>query len=511
MRRAGLVALALALLVVPAASSAGITFSYTITSGTAGDNGWYRSSVTVSISVVGATDTTCPVVKTFRSNTDPPLDCTATDGNGTIPFHLAFKIDTDAPTVTGASPSRAADANGWFNQPVSFSFTGSDATSGIASCSTATYSGSDSGSASVSGTCRDIAGNVSAPTPTQLKYDATPPSVTPAAGRSADANGWYNHAVDVTFAGSDATSGIDSCTGNVTYAGPDTAGASLAGSCVDHAGNRTAASLPLKYDGTPPSAAAKVARQPDERGWYTRPVAVAFTGTDALSGLADCTPAKTYNGPDNGSASVGGTCRDNAGNTATAAAPLKYDATAPKLQDVAVAPGGGEVTLTWKQPTDVTSVAVTRSPGRKGSKETVIYKGKAARARDTGLAPGVDYHYRLTSLDEAGNQSVAQVTAKLLALYSPAAGKPAHAGTALRWNADKSATYYNLQLYRGTRKVLSTWPVGTSFRLPKTWSYAGHRFNLTRGKYKWFVWPGRGPRAQAKYGALLGSSTFVVR
>ena len=176
-----------------------------------------------------------------------------------------------------------------------------------------------------------------------------------------------------------------------------------------------------------------------------------------------------------------------------------------------IVPGGGDVTLTWKQPGDVASVAVTRTPGRKGNSRTVIYKGKAARARDTGLAPGVAYHYHLTSLDEAGNQTVAEVSTTLRALYAPAAGKTAHAGTALRWNADKSASYYNLQLYRGTKKVLSAWPVGTSFRLPGSWTYAGHRFKLTRGKYRWFVWPGRGARARAQYGKLLGSSSFVVR
>jgi len=181
------------------------------------------------------------------------------------------------------------------------------------------------------------------------------------------------------------------------------------------------------------------------------------------------------------------------------------------LQKVEIAPVGDNVTLTWKQPADVTSVAVTRTPGRKGSAPTEIYKGRATLVRDNGLKVGVAYHYRLTSVDQAGNQSVAQVTAKLRALYAPAAGKAAHAGTALRWNADKSATYYNLQLYRGKKKVLSAWPVGTSFRLPRTWTYSGHRYKLTHGKYKWFVWPGRGARARAQYGPLLGSSSFVVR
>ena len=181
------------------------------------------------------------------------------------------------------------------------------------------------------------------------------------------------------------------------------------------------------------------------------------------------------------------------------------------MQNVDVAPVGDNVTLTWKQPADVASVAVTRTPGRKGSAPTEIYKGRATLVRDSGLKAGVAYHYRLTSVDQAGNQSVAQVTAKLRALYAPAAGKAAHAGTALRWNADKSATYYNLQLYRGTKKVLSAWPVGTSFRLPRSLDLLRPPLQADARQVQWFVWPGRGARARAQYGPLLGSSSFVVR
>jgi hypothetical protein len=141
--------LALALLVVPAARAAGPSIGYTVSSGTAGDAGWYRSAVTAQISVLGASDTTCPSVKTFRTSGDV-LDCSATDGAANVAFHLQFKIDTDAPTVTGFATSRAPDANGWFNHGVSIAFSGSDATSGVASCSTATYSGPDAASAATS-------------------------------------------------------------------------------------------------------------------------------------------------------------------------------------------------------------------------------------------------------------------------------------------------------------------------------------------------------------------------
>jgi len=501
---------ALALLVVPTADATGLSVGYSVTSGTAGDNGWYRSAVTVQISVQGATDTTCPAAKTFRAVGDV-LDCTATDGNASIPFHLQFKIDTDAPTVTGASPSRAADANGWFNQPVGIAFAGSDATSGIDSCTSTSYSGPDSGSASVSGTCRDQAGNVSAASSYALKYDATAPSVAPSADRAADGDGWYNHPVTVSFGGSDGTSGIDSCTAPVAYAGPDTAGTSLAGSCVDHAGNRSSAAFALKYDGTAPTARAAAARPPDRDGWYKRPVIVSFAGSDTLSGVADCTAPKTYSGPDGAEARATGTCRDRAGNATTATVSLRYDATPPRLQHVRVVPGNGDVTLTWRQPADVKSIAVTRSPGRKGRGQTVVYRGKAPRMRDSGLATGVAYRYRLTSIDEAGNEAVARVDAKLQALYAPAAGARARPGTVLRWVAQKDTPYYNLQLFRRGRKVLSTWPAGTSFRLQHSWAYGGHAYRLTHGTYRWYVWPGRGARELARYGSLVGTSSFTVR
>jgi hypothetical protein len=510
MRYLAALALTVALLVVPAAEAAGLSIGYSVTSGTAGDNGWYRSAVTVQISVQGATDTTCPAAKTFRSAGDV-LDCTATDGNASIPFHLQFKIDTDAPTVTGASPSRAADANGWFNQSVGIAFDGSDAASGIASCTSTTYGGPDSAGASVSGTCRDKAGNISAASSYALKYDASAPSVSPSADRAADGDGWYNRPVTVSFGGSDGTSGIDSCTAPVAYAGPDTAGTSLAGSCVDHAGNRSSATLALKYDGTAPTAKAATARPPDKDGWYKHPVTVSFAGNDTLSGVADCTAPKTYSGPDGAAVRATGACRDKAGNATTATASLRYDATPPRLQHVTVVPGNGDVSLTWRQPPDVKSIAVTRSPGRRGRGQTVVYRGKAPRMRDTGLATGVAYRYRLTSIDEAGNEAVVQVDAKLQALYAPAAGKRARAGTVLRWLAQKHTAYYNLQLFRGGRKVLSTWPLKTNFRLPRSWTYGGHAYRLTHGTYRWYVWPGRGARALARYGPLLGTSSFTVR
>ena len=432
MRIAASIGLALALLFVPAAFAAGPTISYTVTSGTAGDNGWYRSQVTAQIAVAGANDTSCPAVKTFRTSSDS-LSCSATDGVSTIQFNLQFKIDTDAPTITGTTPSRDTDHNGWFNHPFSVAFVGTDPTSGIASCTSSSYAGPDTSSGSISGTCRDNAGNVSAPASYAVKYDATPPTATGAAARAPDANGWFNHAVPVAFTGTDATSGIDSCTGGTTYAGPDSGSVTLNGACTDQAGNQT---------------------------------------------------------------------------TATFA--LRYDSTAPSLAKVDVQVGNGDATLSWKQPPDTAKVEVVRTPGRGKSGPTAVYSGDGTSFRDAGLKPGIAYRYTLTSLDQAGNSATTRVKAQLRLLYAPAPGAKIAAGEALHWVSAKGAAYYNVQLFLKGHKVMSVWPLGPSFRLPKAWSFEGKHHRLARGIYRWYVWPGIGARAKAKYGRMLGGSYFRV-
>ena len=201
--------------------------------------------------ISGATDTTCPVVKTFHTSTDV-LDCTATDGTPTIEPSICSSRST---RTSRPSPARARTGSrtrtaGTTHRSRSRS-PAATPTSGIASCQQLAYNGPDSATASVSGTCRDVAGNVSAPFSFALKYDATPPSVSANPARGPDGNGWYNHPVSVSFGGTDATSGIDSCTSG-SYSGPDTSGTTVSGSCSDKAGNTSSATVvaPVRLDGS---------------------------------------------------------------------------------------------------------------------------------------------------------------------------------------------------------------------------------------------------------------------
>ena len=510
-RLAFALALALALIAVPAAGSAGISFNYLITAGTPGNSGWYLSPVTVSISVTGATDSNCPAVKTFNSSSDV-LNCSATDGNLSVPFSLQFKIDSTPPTVTSASVDRPADSNGWYNHAVTITFVGSDAGSGIASCTSVSYSGPDSASASVSGVCKDVAGNTSSPGAFQVKYDSSPPAVTANPARAPDDDGWYSHAVQVAFAGTDSLSGIASCSSPVTYSGPDDASASVSGSCTDQAGNQGTATSTLRYDSTGPNVTVDLSRKPDANGWYTKPVVAKFSGIDALSGVASCTAPQTFKGPDGSDEKVTGTCRDKAGNTATGSVELRYDGSGPRLAQVAAAIGDRSATLSWKRPADLKAIEVVRRPGRGSAASSVVYRGTGTGFQDKNLRVGVAYHYTLTTKDAAGNTATAAVTATPRALYAPATGAKVGAGAVkLAWVAKPGSRFYNVQLFRGGKKILSAWPLIATMRVAQQWAYAGKKYKLTPGTYHWYVWPGVGSRAASHYGALLGGSSFVVR
>jgi hypothetical protein len=189
---------------------------------------------------------------------------------------------------------------------------------------------------------------------------------------------------------------------------------------------------------------------------------------------------------------------------------LKYDATAPTLAKIDVTLGDRSATLTWQKPADTTMVQVVRTPGRKGSRASAVYTGDANAFRDSGLHAGTSYRYTLTSVDTAGNRAAAIVKARPLVAYAPGPGERVRAGAVLRWVGDPKAAYYNLQLFRNGRKVLSAWPLGASFKLPRSWTYAGRSHRLRPGTYRWYVWPGYGKRSAAKYGARLGGSYFRI-
>ena len=219
--------------------------------------GWFTTDVTVAWTYdpTGVTRTDCNVVTITADTSGTLVTCRVWYGSDYVESGKVIRRDATPPQVTGAAPDRPPDGNGWYARPVTVTFSGTDATSGLASCSQVVYGGPDSTDVTVAGTCRDNAGNTSSSGGFALRYDATPPAVTVQPDRPADASGWYTRRVTIAFGGSDAASGIGSCDAPVAYSGPDAAEATVSGSCRDAAGNVGApASLAFRYDATPPPA-----------------------------------------------------------------------------------------------------------------------------------------------------------------------------------------------------------------------------------------------------------------
>jgi hypothetical protein len=252
-----------------------------------------------------------------------------------------------------------------------------------------------------------------------IRVDRRAPTVTRAVpSRPPDRNGWFNHPVTFQLRGTDATSGIARCSVR-RYTGPESATGKIAGRCRDRAGYWSARRVfRVRYDTTTPAVRASFERSPDRYGWYGHPVRIRFRGTDELSGLERCAPARTYRGPNSKRASHTGSCIDRAGNRRIRTVTFKY----------------------WRP------------------------------------------------------------------LLSPAAGTRLDAPPVLRWVKVWAARSYNVQLWHNG-KVLSRWPDGNRYSVPKRWTYAGARRRLEPGRYRWYVWP----RFRHQYGKLIGSSTFVIR
>jgi hypothetical protein len=325
-------------------------------------------------------------------------------------------------------------------------------------------------------------------------------------------NGWFVSGVTVSwsvnFQGTPVTS--SGCEAAIALTA-DTAGTTRTCAATNTEGTTTAVTRVIRIDTKAPTVTgAAAARPPDVPGYYRAPVGVAWSGTDGLSGIAGCT-ALTYAGPD-GPASPAGSCTDNAGNTS---APLRfaltYDATPPALGGVTAAAGDALTTVQWSAGADAQQVTVVRSPGIRGAPQSLVYAGLGTRVVDGGLSNGVQYTYSLTATDAAGNSSTVTAQATPLSLLvRPAPGAHTVRPPLLRWHRVARADYYNVQLFRGGRKIMSAWPTRTHLRLHRQWRYGGHRRRLTPGTYRWYVWPGFGTLAAARYGGLLGRSSFLV-
>jgi hypothetical protein len=424
-------------------------------------SGWYRTNVAIDWTVIpsGATVAGC-TDKTFSADTPGTNEfCSADDGSASVTVQLKIKVDKTPPVVTGGQPSRAADVNGWYTKAVGISFSGSDLTSGIAACTATTYGGPDSEAASVTGTCRDNAGNVSSPLGYGLRYDQTAPVLTGATpDRPPNAGGWFNSPVRFDIQAGDATSGIADCP-SITYGGPDSAAATFNGSCRDRAGNSASRSFSLKYDATPPQ--------------LSDLKATGGNGSVALSWRAgpDTESIEVLRSPGLGLAPASSVFRGLASGFIDGRVEngVRY-AYEVRAYDPA---GNGASQTTIGVP-----VAVPRPDAAPPGPTDKAPPGRRARRRPRLIGP--------TGVVRPGQPPL------------------------LRWTPVRGAGYYNLQIWRHRQKVLSAWPVRPRYQLKRRWTFGGLPQRLKPGRYRWIVWPGFGPRSRADYGRRIGPAVFRV-
>jgi hypothetical protein len=171
------------------------------------------------------------------------MSCTDGAGNSGS-ASKAFQYDATAPTNIATGLNRAADLNGWYNRSVGWTTTGSDGTSGIASCDAGSYSGPDGTGLTVTGRCTDKAGNSSASVPSAaFKYDSTPPTNITFTGITAK-----TYAVSdlptgssIGCAAGDVTSGLAACA--VASFSSEFGSHTLTATATDNAGNQQTATL----------------------------------------------------------------------------------------------------------------------------------------------------------------------------------------------------------------------------------------------------------------------------
>ncbi len=317
-------------------------------------SGWNNKAVTVKLSASdnlsgvkatyytingGAQQTYDPATGiAFSSNGTYTLNFWSVDyaGNAedkTAPGHTAtVKIDQTPPSITD-SESPAANSAGWYNSNVAVTFTCDDqGGSGVKSCGPNATVTSEGLNQTVTGTAVDNAGNQAADT-VYLNVDKTAPTITGATDRAANANGWYNAPVTVSFTCVDGTSGVKSCTKPVTLSS-DGANQSATGSATDNADNSSSATVGgINIDQTAPSLSAKATADPNANGWYNGDVTVDWSCSDATSGLAGACPADSTISGEGNNLSASASVSDKAGNTSNVTVSgIKIDRTAPSTQ-----------------------------------------------------------------------------------------------------------------------------------------------------------------------------------
>lgn len=481
------------------------------------------------------------------------VSCTATDSHGNSSSPKTFSVtvhDTTPPSVSVPAPI-TAEATGPTGAAVSFSASASDVVSGslAPSCSPSSGSAFAIGTTTVTCNATDSHGNTGSGSFSVTVQDTTPPVLTevPAdvaveADGPAGSKATYALPVAVDLVDGPVIAACSPPSGQIFPLGVTT----VECTAKDSHGNVDTDEFDITVaDTTKPALnvppGISVSTGGADHIASSDPQVVAFLSAASARDIVDGPVRVTNDAPPQlplGKTGITFAAKDRAGNIARAQStltvvtgsvpPQKIDKTPPRdVTRVKAKAGDRFVDLSWTPPaTDFDHVTVTRTPGNTVQKEILVYQGSGRKVRDRRLVDGTEYRYVIVAWDAAGNRSagvVARATPKAALLQAPSDGAVVDYVPVLRWVPTAGASYYNVQLYRLSKKtfsvssgvpgvkILSAWPKRSRLGLSKKWKYNGRVQRLLPGRYVWFVWPGFGLRSANRYGGLLGQSQFVYR
>lgn len=251
--------------------------------------------------------------------------CSYTDGGGlTASASVSYSIVDPTPPAIGytLAPATPDGSNGWYTSDVTLTWTvtESESPSSLSKTGCVDQSVTADQSAATYSCAATSAGGSAAPVGVTVKRDATAPSIVGGGSPAANANGWNDTDVTVSFTCSDATSGIASCPAGVTVSA-EGAGQSASGTATDDAGNSASATVSgINIDKTAPTVS--LVGGPANGGSYyfgSVPAAPTCSASDALSGLDGACAVSGY-GAAVGTHTVTATATDMAGNQSSASA-----------------------------------------------------------------------------------------------------------------------------------------------------------------------------------------------
>jgi hypothetical protein len=285
------------------------SWSVTVNWGDGSTNDTFTSAGNVTSAICSASCSLGSRTHTYATTGSKTVTVTVNDGTGSGQATFSVSVasaDATAPTIAfSQSPD---GSNGWFKSaPATLHVTATDA-SGVASLSckvdgslvSLTGTGSTSTTrfgdvtTSVNGDhlveCEAVDSSTSANTTpfasnqTHLKLDVVLPSIVPTVTGTLGSHGWYTSNVDVSWAVTDATSGVNAATktgcGSITIS-VDTGGTTLTCSADDNAGNHASNFVTIKRDTTNPVSAATAGSATVTN---TSPFTINYTASDASPG-----------------------------------------------------------------------------------------------------------------------------------------------------------------------------------------------------------------------------------